>query len=454
MKKAITGESGVGAFLSSRGLIAFQYVLVTILLLVLVIDGIDIQLLSLVSPLIIEEWGVERSEFGPALAGALIGMSLGSLAGGVVGDKFGRRTTLVASTLLFGLATVLAGMSESVIVMTVMRIISGVGFGAAAPNAIALANDWLPARIKPQVTSLLSVGTPAGGMIGASLVMAFAPVWGWRGTFFACGVLTVLLCVAILAVVSESPSYLIAKGKADAARDVIRKRLSVEIPDEYLEQQQSGAAPDPAGRSFLDRGNLRLNIGAGLGFFSMALVSYGYIVWTPILLTSLGFSMSQALTAIFSFNVAAVSAAILAGVLMAAFGSKRVMAASSLLLLIVTIALAVLLEAAGGNPDSQARSITYVLLGGAGGFAGAAMASIYSMMAVGYPVWCRAGGIGFGMMLGRAGGIVASFAGGYLIDAGSGGAWPFLGFLAVNAAIGLACTFISDRHVEPSRRGS
>ena len=84
------------------------------------------------------------------------------------------------------------------------------------------------------------------------------------------------------------------------------------------------------------------------------------------------------------------------------------LAGASALLMICVLALLLVLD--GDLGGAQTRIATYLLVGGAGGFAGAAMASIYAMMAHGYPVACRSGGLGFGMMLGRAGGIVASFA--------------------------------------------
>ena len=95
---------------------------------------------------------------------------------------------------------------------------------------------------------------------------------------------------------------------------------------------------------------------------------------------------------------------------------------------------------------------TYLLIGGAGGFAGSALASIYGMMASGYAVECRADGLGFGMMLGRAGGIIASLSGGYLLEWQGAATLPFLVVLAVLAAIGGVCAFISNRHVAPAYR--
>lgn len=449
----MTVSADIGSFstaLARQPLRAFQIILVALLLLVLVIDGIDIQLLSLVAPVIIAEWGVQRADFGPALAGALIGMSAGSVVGGALGDRFGRLPLLVGSTILFGAATVIAGLTSGIGEMTALRIVSGIGFGAAAPNAIALATDWLPDRARAQVTSLLSIGTPAGGMIGASLVIALLPHWGWRGTFYASGMMTVGIALAILLYVRESPSFLAAHGRVVRAQKVARRCIGLDWNPAETTVRAKLDIKTRSAVSFLARENLRLNLGAGLGFSVIAFVSYALVAWTAIMLTGLGFAMDQAITAVFAFNLAAVSAAVIAGFVMARVGTRAMLAGASFLLCACLLILSVVLD--GGDAGSATRMVTYLLVGGAGGLAGAAMASIYAMMATGYGVECRSGGLGFGMMLGRAGGILASLAGGYLLELRDIATWPFLATLAVLAALGGVCAFVSDRHVVPRKR--
>lgn len=451
MMAVTSGKASFTEALAQRPIGVFQLTLVLLLLLVLIIDGIDIQLLSLVAPVILEDWDVQQADFGPALAGALIGMSLGSLAGGALGDRYGRLRVLAVSVFAFGLATVAAGMTDSVAAMTALRIASGIGFGAAAPNAIALATDWLPERARPKVTSIMSIGTPAGGMVGASIVLILLPLWGWRGTFVACGALTIALATAVLLFLRESPSYLAAKGRSRDAREVARRRLGLNWDPSGTSAQETEGVIRPRG-GFLNRANLRLNIGAGFGFFCIAFVSYALVAWTAIMLTSIGFAMDQALTALFAFNLAAMTAAVVAGFLMDYLGSRGTLALSSACLAATVLLLGYVLE--GEPTDGLLERATYLLVGAAGGFAGAGMASIYAMMATGYQVECRSGGLGFGMMLGRAGGILAAFGGGHLLDLGGRSTWPFLSILAAFAALGLGCAFVSDRHVRPAARES
>jgi len=433
--------------LNARPLARYQLLLVGILLFVLVLDGVDIQLLSLVAPVIIDEWGVERADFGPALAGALVGMSGGALVGGWLGDRYGRLPVLLFATVSFGIATALAGMTSSVAAMTVLRIFSGIGFGAAAPNAIALANEWLPDRVRSQVTSLLSIGTPAGGMMGASLVLICLPSFGWRGTFYACGLATIIVAIALYVFGRESPAFLASKGKSEEAARNARQALGIAWVPHKAEPQHRASFPKHK-VGLLARDNARLNAGAGLGFFTVAFVSYAFVAWTTVMLTGLGLPMGEAVGALFSFNLAATAAAVAAGFLVRRLGTRTVLAVASLLLALTILILGFILVSSTQSPNGVLVSI---LTGAIGGFAGAAMASIYAMMAAGYPVECRAAGLGLGMMLGRAGGILASLVGGHLLDAQDGTGWPFLGALAVAAAAAAGCAFVSDKHLLPLR---
>ncbi len=84
--------------LSRSRLHPFQWATFAVCMLVLVGDGIDLQLLGLVAPVIIEDWGVDRGNFGWAMSAALVGMGIGAWIGGSAGDRIGRRNALAVSS--------------------------------------------------------------------------------------------------------------------------------------------------------------------------------------------------------------------------------------------------------------------------------------------------------------------------------------------------------------------
>ncbi|MFX7784804.1 MFS transporter, partial [Acinetobacter baumannii] len=67
----------------------------------LIIDGFDVQAMGYVAPAIIADWGVSKASLGPVFGAGLFGMLLGSLVLTPVGDRYGRRPVLIASTLFF-----------------------------------------------------------------------------------------------------------------------------------------------------------------------------------------------------------------------------------------------------------------------------------------------------------------------------------------------------------------
>ena len=80
-------QSSFSAAIADKPLRPFQWLVMGAALIVLVIEGIDLQSLPLLSPEILKEWGLDREEFGLALTAALAGMAIGSFCGGWLGDR-------------------------------------------------------------------------------------------------------------------------------------------------------------------------------------------------------------------------------------------------------------------------------------------------------------------------------------------------------------------------------
>lgn len=430
----------------------FHWAVVTVCMLVLVSDGIDLQLLGLVAPLVIEEWGVDRGSFGWAMSAALVGMAFGAWGGGYFGDRFGRRNALAWAALLFGSATIAASTSDTIPAMTAWRMIGGLGFGAAFPNSLALASEWLPERWRPYAITALSVGTPAGGSVAAAIAPTLLDAYDWRGTFVVFGVATLLLIIPILLVLRDSPSFLCDKGQDARARKYAAKVLPATIADRI--DRGSPHAPGQAEGTIgvFHPMNRRLNWGIGIGFAASTLVAYAIISWGTTFLTAAGLSLEQALTASFLVGLTSIAGALAAGFLSRRFGSKMVMLGTSIALLAIVIALAALLEAISGPPMPAARITIQALVAAVSGTVSIGIATIYVMMTLGYPQSCRSAGIGFGMLVGRVGAIGTSFAGGHLIDLGEGSLVPFFAVLGAGAVLIGTSAFIVDRHAGPVAR--
>ena len=428
---------------------AFQWATLVVCMLILVSDGIDLQLLGIVAPLVITDFGVDRGTFGIAMSAALVGFGLGAWGGGWLGDKIGRRYTLALAALVFALATVAASHADGVWSMSLWRVLGGLGFGAAYANTLAMAGEWMPERFRPVAVSTLSVGTPIGGSVVGWLAPGLAATYGWRGTFVIFGFTTLLLVVIILALLRDSPSFLLARGKTDAATRAARHVLTEDVPliaDTHVTDVQDGPAI-----GVLHPSNMRLNIGIGLAFAASALVAYGILNWSTTFLTQSGFTLEQAGKTMSVAGITSMVVSIAAGIFTRRLGSRFVMFTISGTLLLLLIALAVAVEALPAAPDAGERALVVTLVGASAAFFSAAISTMYVIMVFGYPQSCRSAGIGFGIFMSRVGAIGASGLGGALLDYGAGSVIPFFAVLSVGASLISAAVFVIDRHVPAAR---
>jgi len=437
------------AAISREPLKAFSIATFCVCMVVLICDGMDAQLLGIVAPIVIEEFGTDRGAFGIAMSAALVGFGLGSWAGGWMGDRFGRRWALALATIVFSLATIGASWADGVWDMAAWRIVGGLGFGSAYSNAITLAGEWLPDRWRPVGVTTISVGTPAGGLVVAALAPTLVEAMGWRGAFVVIGGGTLLVVVLIIAVLRDSPSFLMARGKTAEAQREARKVL----PGDFALAPETHES-DRGGTSIgvFDRSNLRMNVGVGISFAAAALVAYAILNWSTTFLTAKGFSFESASYAVSVAGLTSIAASIAVGLLIQQFGSRAVIVGISLCLLVALIALATVLEGINVGPTEAQALMSVVLIGVAAALFSAGIASMYALMTHGYPSSCRSAGIGFGIFVGRVGAVAASGLGGALIDMGDGSLLPFFGVLCVGAVLILAAAFIVDRHVAPARQ--
>ena len=432
----------------------FQFVVAGFALTMLVVEGIDLQSLALVTPLILDDWGIDRAVFGPALAAALFGMAFGSIFGGMLGDRIGRLTTLFMACVIFGVSTIIAAYTNDVWAMAAARTLGGVGFGAAYPNALALASDWVPGRVRTYVIAILAIGVPAGQFVSAALVPLLLSDYGWRGTFVIFGIGSILLGVLTIAALREAPSFLLAKGRKPAAQKSAARVIDPGI--ELVPEMPKIAQPASGGRpiGIFHPSNKRLNWGMAISFSAGLTLVYGLSSWTTVFLTSSGFTLDQALRASLVLGLTSMIGGVSAGWFARQFGSRGVTIVCSIVTFAAVIGLAAAIESLGPEPNLSARLVTTALIGLVAGTGSLMVSAFYAMMAHGYPQSCRSGGIGFNLTVARFGGITMVFSGGWLLNLAGD---SFIAYFATLAAISvamIAAAFIVDRQIEPASRES
>src|SRR5437764_5474078 len=106
--------------------------------LVQICDGYDINSIGVAVPSLTHAWSLPGPAFTTAFVWSSIGILVGALSSGPIGDRFGRKPLLLASIAIFGFASLLSAFAGSLTMLAVLRFFTGLGIGGAMPGSATL----------------------------------------------------------------------------------------------------------------------------------------------------------------------------------------------------------------------------------------------------------------------------------------------------------------------------
>ncbi len=418
-----------------------QWAVAAMMMAVLFLEGIGFQIAAYCGTLLMAHWHLSKPQLAPLLAAAMVGMAVGTLIGSWAGDRYGRKPTLVACVIFSGVMTVICASVSSPTQFTIYRFLSGLGFGAAFPVVLTLASEWMPRRAAAKAIGIITIGIPAGVIIGALLGSWLLPSIGWRYFFVCVGAFCVLFSTILLWALPESPSYLILKGRHEDAHSLLARIKIVPITSD-TEAFQLQAAAESEGTLF-GRNNARVNFGLWIAYFCTSLANYTIAAWLTVILVEMHLPLATALRGPMAFGSAAIVGALAIGWLMARLGSRFTM----LLLACFTIAGGIGISAVISILPPGASLFIGIFAGLiiVGFCMGALQPAFYVLAASVYPTQVRTTGIGIVSVIGRVGAILSSFVGGAVLAfAHQSGFFVLIAAFALVIAGGV---LIVDRHI-------
>lgn len=433
LKRTLQEYKSIEDFIDDAPFIGVPLIVLLLTAASIIIDGFDIQSIAIIAPSIIEEWQIDRAAISKVLAAGLIGMLVGSLLFGRVGDRYGRRTALLTCMVLVSVASFGCAYVNNTEELTFWRAIGGLGMGGALPNAAALVAEYSPRRLRNIAIAITIVGVPIGGMLGAAVSAELIPIFGWRSILTIGGVLPVIIVVLMWIWLPESPAFLASHSKRSSELPALLKRiradrsvsLSIEVSSGVSQKDRSGLI------SLLSLKHRRDTILLWLIFGSSFVVAYSFLSWTPTILSQGGFQLTTALQSLLVFNLGGVAGSLVGPWIVGRVGSRRTLLGSSML----GVGLIIMLSQIFAYGSEQAQSIL-VLFAIIGFCLSVIQVQIYTLAAASYPTPIRSTGVGWAAGMGRFGGIWSSFIGSFLLT--SGGVVLF--FLGVAAL--LCVTFV------------
>ncbi|TWC66460.1 MFS transporter [Herbaspirillum sp. SJZ099] len=387
---------------------AFQFGLLLLCGLCLIMDGFDVQAMGYVAPAIIGDWGVSRASLGPVFGAGLFGMLLGSLALTPVGDRYGRRPVLIASTLFFALCMLATPLVTSIDQLLALRFITGFGLGSIMPNAMALVGEFSPSSSRVTRMMLVSCGFTVGAAAGGFVSAALIPAYGWHAVFWVGGAVPLLLGIAMLFWLPESIQFLVLRRRPREKAVRWLKKLDPSIAldgDTRIVVKETKAEGMPVAELFRE-GRAGITLLLWLISFMNLINLYFLSNWLPTLIHDAGYSTGMAVLIGTSLQVGGVVGTLTLGWFINRYGFTKVLG-SCFVVACVAIALIGKVAAVPAFLFIAVVAAGFCVVGG--------QPAVNALAGTYYPTTLRSTGIGWALGIGRIGSVVGPVIGGQMI---------------------------------------
>jgi AAHS family 4-hydroxybenzoate transporter-like MFS transporter len=424
--------SAAEAALENQRIGGLQIRVAVLCTLVQICDGYDLNSVAWAVPSLIREWHLPPSMFTMAFLWSSVGILVGALSAGPIGDRFGRRPLLLGSLTIFGIASLLTAAAGSLGMLSFWRFFTGLGIGGGFSGAAALTGDYAPHRLRATMIMVTFTGAPLGGFIGGQIVALLLAHSDWPVIFIIGGAFPLLLVPALALWLPESPRFLAARENLSPRHAALLRRLDI--------------APAESGPVDIARGNpIRMLFGKDYAlqtvllwivYFCSLLNLFLFAYWMPTVLTLIGFTPAQAVFASSMRDFGAIFAVLYLGLAIDRIGPERTLALhyAAGAVFIAVIALVAL-------PYAMLLIMTFLagatIIGsqtGANGTCGKL-----------YPARMRTSGLGWALGIGRLGGIAAPVLGGYLLARGMAPTHIFLSACLFALIAALATALLAFR---------
>ncbi|MFG2755777.1 MFS transporter [Streptomyces wuyuanensis] len=407
-------------------------------------EAFDQLLAASALPVLMKEWHLTTGQATLAVTAGSVGMLLGALAAGWMGDVIGRVRTVAVGVAVTGLASLAVAMSSGIELFALFRFAQGLGIGGVVPVAATYINEIARSDKRGRFVLLYEMVFPAGLAVATLVSVWVVPNLGWRAMFLI-GALPVLIAAVLPRHVAESPRWLLARGRTEEAERVIAdieaevaRSTRAPLPDPAAAATQEDSARGRLRELFTGRYLRRTTVLSGLWFVAYY-VNHGISVWLPSLYTrNFGLDLSSALAYTLLSNVTGLLGTLIVALLIDRVGRRpalvTALGGSALALLTLALTGAV----SGGQVALFASCTTF--------FVYAINCGLYLYSPELYPTRNRAKGAAFGGLWNRLGVILGPVAVGAILGSGGSLRLVFAQF-AVVAAVGtvIACFAVETK---------
>src|SRR3954452_5827508 len=305
----------IKSFIDERRISAFQWFLVAMCFFVVVADGMDVAIMGFVTPSILKEWDISRPAFGIVISAAPFGLVIGALVAGPSSDRFGRKPVLIVNRLAFALLTLVAAYATNPTEMAILRLLAGMGMGAAMPNTTTLLSEYAPQRRRSLMITIMFSGFTLGSALIGFAAGYLIPHYGWRSVMFLGGAVPLALVPVIILFLPESARLLALRGAASKKIAATLGRVTAyrfSGDETFVSNEPPLATRNPIGVLF-SHGYAATTIALWVTYFMGLMVVYLLTGWLPTLMGDAGLDISTAANVTAMFQIGGTIGAIIVG---------------------------------------------------------------------------------------------------------------------------------------------
>ena len=368
------------------------------------LDAMDVGLVSFVLTALIAQWSLTGEQASWIASAGFVGMAVGASLGGLLADRFGRRSVFAVTLLVYGLATGASALAGGLAALIALRVIVGLGLGAELPVASTYVSEIAPARMRGRLIVILeafwALGWTAAALIGFFVIPASADGWRWA---FALGAIPAIYALIVRWSLPESPRWLARRGRDREADAVTRTFES--SPALQGTPRRHAPLGTAAGAQLADRGlralwsgEFRVRTGAlWIVWFCVNFSYYGAFIWMPTILFAQGYGLVKSFGFTLIITLAQLPGYAVAAWLIEVWGRRVTL---SVFLAGSALAAIAFGTATGeGMIIAAGMALSFFNLG--------AWGALYAVTPENYPTSLRATGAGWAAGVGRVASIVA-----------------------------------------------
>jgi MFS transporter, putative metabolite:H+ symporter len=251
-----------------------------------------------------------------------VGMTLGALITGFVGDRMGRRFTYQINLLIFGLASLAAAFAQDMNQLIACRFVQGLGLGAEIVVGYSTLTEFVPPQTRGRWLSMMAFLVVAGFPVTALLGYLIIPSFGWRPMFIIAGIGSLIVWY-LRKNLPESPRWLESQGRTAEAEALMQS----------IERESAGGKtlppvvvpaqlPQVAASDMLKPPLLQRMIVGSWALITINTLIFGFVIFLPQFFLREGLTIANSLAYTLVLSVASLVGCALGAYLSDAIGRR------------------------------------------------------------------------------------------------------------------------------------